>query len=105
MGTGPTPAADLLTLEVRVRRRLVRAVAAPPAEVPEGFGDDLRPVERADAGYFAADLAHSTVIRRVRVEAGTISADPRSRRRRTIDCDQLALVLDGIADHGWAASG
>lgn len=56
----------------------------------------------APAGW---PLNTCTIIGRVRVEAETISADPRSRRRRTIDCDQLALVLDGIADHGWAASG
>jgi len=45
-----------------------------------------------------------TIIRRVRVDAEAISTDPRSRRRRTIDRDQLALVLDGIAEHGWATS-
>jgi len=45
-----------------------------------------------------------TIIRRVRVEAGQISTDARSRRRRTIDRYQLALVLDGVADHGWATS-
>ncbi len=45
-----------------------------------------------------------TLIRRVRVDAADISIDPRSRRRRTIDRHQLALVLDGVADHGWATS-
>jgi hypothetical protein len=33
-----------------------------------------------------------------------ISADPRSRRRRTIAKDQLALALGGAADHAWAVS-
>ncbi len=40
-----------------------------------------------------------TIVRRVRVDADTISADPRSRRRRTIAVDQLALALDGELDH------
>jgi hypothetical protein len=43
-------------------------------------------------------------VRRVRVEAETISADPRSRRRRTIDKDQLALALEGSATHAYAVS-
>ena len=40
----------------------------------------------------------------MRVEAQEISADPRSRRRRTIHPDQLALALDGVADHAFAVS-
>jgi len=128
--------------------------------VRDSFTDTHRPVVRADAGYFAAELAHTalglgcdfavaakrnpalwraaagvpehewsaahrmtgaqvavcdyapagwppgtyTIIRRVRIDAADISADPRSRRRRTIDRDQLALVLEGAAAHGWATS-
>ncbi len=162
--TGLTLAADLLTGVQDVRAHssglLARAVAALPAEVRAGFSDDLRPVVRADAGYFAAELAHTavelgcdfavaakrnpamwraaaavseqdwsaaigmpgaqvavsdyapagwppgtyTVIRRVRVDAETISTDPRSRRRRTIDTDQLTLALDGQLDCVWATS-
>ena len=45
-----------------------------------------------------------TIIRRVRVDAEQISADPRSRRRRTIDPDQLALALEGTATHAYAVS-
>ena len=45
-----------------------------------------------------------TIVRRVRVDAEQISADPRSRRRRTIDPDQLALALDGRATHAYAVS-
>ncbi len=163
-GTGLTLAADLLTGTQDVRAHssalLRRAVAALPAEVRDTFGDDLRPVVRADAGYFAAELAHTalglgcdfavaarrnpamwraaagvpeqdwspaigmhaaqvavvdyapagwpphtyTLIRRVRVDAEQISTDPRSRRRRTIDRDQLTLALDGQLDHAWATS-
>lgn len=45
-----------------------------------------------------------TVVRRVRVEAADISTDSRSRRRRTIAKDQLALALGGELDHAWAVS-
>jgi len=44
------------------------------------------------------------IVRRVKVPAATISADPRSRRRRTIPTGQLALALDGQAEHAWACS-
>jgi hypothetical protein len=37
----------------------------------------------------------TTVVRRVKVKAATISTDPRARRRRTIPADQLTLALDG----------
>jgi len=43
-------------------------------------------------------------VRRVKVTAEKISTDPRSRRRRTIPTGQLALALNGQADHAWAAS-
>jgi len=161
--TGLTLAADLLTGVQDVRAHssalLGRAVAALPAEVRDSFSDTHRPAVRADAGYFAAELAHTavglgcdfavaakrnpamwraaaigeqdwspanrmtgaqvavcdyapagwppgtyTIIRRVRVDAEQVSTDPRSRRRRTIDRDQLTLLLDGVADHGWATS-
>ena len=42
------------------------------------------------------------VVRRVRVDAAEIRADPRSRRRRTIDPDELAAVRRGVADHAYA---
>lgn len=45
-----------------------------------------------------------TIVRRVRVPAEEISADGRSRRRRTIAKDQLALALGGQADHAYAVS-
>jgi hypothetical protein len=45
-----------------------------------------------------------TVVRRVKIRAGDISADPRARRRRTIPKDQLALALDGLVTHVYAYS-
>lgn len=48
--------------------------------------------------------ATRTIVRRVRLDAEDVSTDARSRRRRTIDPDQLRLVLDGEADHAYAYS-
>lgn len=44
------------------------------------------------------------VVRRVRVPASEVRSDTRSRRRRTIPAEQLALVLSGEADQAWAYS-
>ena len=44
------------------------------------------------------------LVRRVRHDAATISADPRARRRRTIPAEQLTLALGGQVDHVWAYS-
>jgi hypothetical protein len=44
------------------------------------------------------------VVRRVRVHVDEISADPRSRRRRTIDPDQLRLALGGELAYVYAYS-
>lgn len=44
------------------------------------------------------------VVRRVKIRAGDISADPRARRRRTIPKGQLALALDGLVSHVYAYS-
>lgn len=45
-----------------------------------------------------------TLVRRVKIAAAELSSDPRSRRRRTVAKDQLALALGGAADHVWAVS-
>ena len=45
-----------------------------------------------------------TIVRRVRLNAEQVRTDPRSRRRRTIDPQQLALVLGGEAGHVYAYS-
>lgn len=45
-----------------------------------------------------------TIVRWVRVDAEDISADPRSRRRRTIDPGQLALALEGSTTLAYAVS-
>jgi hypothetical protein len=57
-------------------------------------------------GYAPAGWPPGTrvIARRVRYDAAALSADPRSRRSRTVGKDQLALVLDGVADQAYAYS-
>jgi len=131
---------------------LARALSA----LPEGL---LRPIVRADSGFFDAKLATAalslscdyaiavkrtdavwraerkipgggwqrakgmdaevaecdytpkgwpegsrTICRRVKVSAFELSADPRSRRRRTIDPNQLTLLTSGEAASAYAYS-
>jgi hypothetical protein len=62
--------------------------------------------EVATCGYTPAGWPPGcrTVVRRVRLDAAQISRDGRSRRRRAIDPNQLALVLAGAADCAYAYS-
>jgi hypothetical protein len=55
-------------------------------------GAQVAVMDYAPAGW---PPGSKTVVRRVKVKASTISADPRARRRRTIPADQLTLALDG----------
>lgn len=64
-------------------------------------GAQVAAVDYAPAGWPEDTY---TIVRRVRVDAADILADPRSRRRRTIHPDQLALALEGAATHAWATS-
>ncbi len=64
-------------------------------------GAQVAAVDYAPAGWPEDTY---TIVRRVRVEAEAISADPRSRRRRTIDPGQLALAIEGTATHAYAVS-
>jgi hypothetical protein len=64
-------------------------------------GAQVAAVDYAPAGWPPDTY---TIVRRVRIEAEAISADPRSRRRRTIDPNQLTLALEGTATHAYAVS-
>lgn len=64
-------------------------------------GAQVAAVDYAPAGWPEDTY---TIVRRVRVDAEEISADPRSRRRRTIEAGQLALALAGTATHAYAVS-
>jgi hypothetical protein len=64
-------------------------------------GAQVAAVDYAPAGWPEGTY---TIVRRVRIDAEDISADPRSRRRRTIEPGQLALALEGTATHAYAVS-
>ncbi len=77
--------------------------------IPETDWQDARDMPGAQVAacdYAPAGWPDSTytIVRRVKVPTEQLSADPRSRRRRTIAKDQLALALDGELDHVWAVS-
>jgi hypothetical protein len=72
------------------------------AAVPEDDWRDARDMTGAQVA--ACDYAPAgwppgsyTIIRRVKIPVDRLSSDPRSRRRRTVDKDQLALALSGVA--------
>src|SRR5664280_2950733 len=74
----------------------------PPGKTPAGWkARRSRPVTTPP---LAGPTGTCTIVRRVKVPVEQLSADPRSRRRRTVPKDQLALALGGAADHVWAVS-
>jgi hypothetical protein len=78
-----------------------------PASIPttgrrEDHGRSPRGCDRLPSPGWPADSY--TIVRRVRVDGEAISADPRSRRRRSINPDQLTLALEGTATHAYAVS-
>lgn len=80
----------------------VRAVPATDWRPATGmFGAQVAVADYAPTGW---PDATACVVRRVRLDTATISTDPRARRRRTIDPDQLALALDGELDEVYAYS-
>lgn len=89
---------------VKRNTAVMRAIRA----VPEGAWRPaiaMHAAEVAVADYQPAGWPPMrAIVRRVRHDADSISADPRSRRRRTMDKTQLQLVLDGEADHAFAYS-
>lgn len=74
--------------------------------------DDWRPAEGMERAEVAVcDYVPEgwpdgtyTIVRRVHLDAAEVRTDPRSRRRRTIEPTQLALVLGGSIDHVYAYS-
>jgi len=64
-------------------------------------GGQVAACDYAPAGWPAGSY---TIVRRAKIDVERLSADPRSRRRRTVAKDQLALALGGAADHVWATS-
>ncbi|MDT3446270.1 MULTISPECIES: transposase [unclassified Pseudofrankia] len=79
------------------------------AQIPEDRWVEARDMRGAQvaAGDHAPEGAPPgtyTIVRRVKVAAGEVSADPRSRRGRTLVPGQRQLLLDGMIDHSWAVS-
>jgi len=60
---------------------------------------DMQNAQVADSPYRPADWPGDTVllIRRVKLDPGQVSADPRSRRRRTLHPDQQAMLFPELA--------
>jgi hypothetical protein len=67
----------------------------------DGMNAEVAPCEYIPAGW--PPETHC-VVRRVRLNADEISTDVRSRRRKTIDPDQLRLCLDGEVEFAYAYS-
>ena len=85
------------------------AVWRAAAAIPDGAWRKAKRMKGAQVAvcdYAPAGWPPGTacVVRRVKVRAGDISADPRARRRRTIPKGQLPLALDGLATHVYAYS-
>ena len=84
---------------------------AEPEQAAVHEDDWIDAVDYPDAQVALLDYAPAgwpdgtrVLARRVRYDAEQLSADPRSRRSRTVGKDQLALVLDGIEDQAYAYS-
>ena len=62
--------------------------------------------EVAEASYHPKDWPGTprAIVRRVRVEADEVKSDPRSRRLKTIDKEELAALRRGERDHVFAYS-
>jgi hypothetical protein len=82
-----------------------RAFAAVP-EQDWGTARDMTGAQVAACDYAPQGWPPGTytIIRRVKVPVEQLSSDVRSRRRRTVAKDQLALALGGATDHVWAVS-
>jgi len=103
--TCPDLVADADLFDGERNTAMWRAYAVIPAqawvEAIDLAGAQVASVEYAPAGWPEDTYA---IVRRVRIEADAISADPRSRRRRTIESNQLTLALEGAAIHACAIS-
>jgi len=117
LGSGPTPATSTPRSPRPPTCWAATSRSPPSATAPRGgpARRSRKPTGRArgacPAGRSAYDYAPAgwpagsyTIVRRVKIDVERLSADPRSRRRRTVAKDQLALALGGAADHVWATS-
>ena len=101
--------ADALGCDFAIAAKRNSAAWRAYAQIPEADWRDARNMTGAQVA--ACDYAPAgwpdgtyTLVRRVKVAVEDLSDDPRSRRRRTVHKDQLALALDGATAHVWAVS-
>ena len=101
--TGPGP--PRRAHQLRDRRQADRAAVRPPADIADDAWHDaidMDVVQVAVAEYCPDWWPASTrlLIRRVLLDPAQVSADPRSRRRRTLHPDQRALPIPELAGAG-----
>lgn len=72
----------------------------------DAWAPDMKGAEVAETTYVPKGWpgAPRAIVRRVRVEAADIKSDPRSRRLRTTDKEELKAVREGRADHAYSYS-
>src|SRR5664280_2890200 len=106
-GCGPTLATSTPRSRTRPSRQGVTSRSQRSAtRLPGGHFRPSRTPIGATPGAWPTGWPEGTytIIRRVKIGVEQLSADPRSRRRRTVAKDQLALALGGAVDHVWAVS-
>jgi len=72
-----------------------------PLAVRQGHGSDVAECDYRPGGW---PVDTRCVVRRVRVDHDELKSDPRSRRRRTIDPNELALLEADELGFGYAYS-
>jgi hypothetical protein len=91
-----------------IAARRSRAVWRAEREIPEDHWQPAKDMdaEIAECSYVPAGWPEGTrcVVRRVKVAREDLRSDKRTRRRRTIDPNQLRLLEDGEADLAYAYS-
>ncbi len=102
-------AADAAGCDFAIAAKRNQAVWRASAAIPDSDWRDAHDMpggQVAACGYAPAGWPPGsyTIVRRVKIDVERLSADPRSRRRRTVPAQQLALALDGAAAHVWAHS-
>jgi len=102
-------AADELGVDWAIAAKRTSRAWTAYAQIPETAwvsARNMRGAEVAVIDYIPGGWPRDcyTIVRRVRIDATTISTDGRSRRRRTMHPDQLALALAGQTDHAYAVS-
>jgi hypothetical protein len=101
-------AALALSADFAIAVKRTDAVWRSERKIPDGAWRKAKGMvaEVAECDYAPSGWPEGTrtICRRVKVTAAELSADPRSRRRRTIDPSQLTLLTSGEAAFAYAYS-